>query len=569
MTIERRELSTDVLIIGGGAAGAMAAIKAMNKGAETLVVTKGNFPSGNTSIAAWGYAVALGNADPRDNPQVHFEDAIKTGNGLNDRKLLRTWVTKIVEITREMDSWGNLPLIREDDKLAQRPFDGHTYPRMVHLNNTTGKAVTQCLGSKGKEMGLPVLENTIVGGILKKDGKVVGAWGIQYQTGELLFIRAKAIILATGGLGHLYPITDNVKTITGEGYTLGFRAGAELIGMEFCHFVPTIRYPERMRGRGPVSNLLDNGGAGLYNALGERFIKKYYPDTMEKGRSSEELTRAIGLEIGEGKGTARGTVYLDTSNVPPEVQKELFSEVWDNAARAGVDLNYQPIELSTHPHDHVGGVRIDVTASTAVPGFFAAGEAAGGSHGASRFAGGALADALAFGAIAGESAADYAKQLEKPSPWDEQQLAEVQNRIETLLSTKEGVKPSELQESIQMVAYTYLNAGRNEKGLNKALGELQRLEQQMIPQMSAWAEDQEQRAFRLREAIEVDGQLELSKIIATAALCRQESRGKYYGGHYRSDFPTQDDKNWLKNIILKRELDGAISYRTELPVMED
>ncbi|MFC1909066.1 FAD-dependent oxidoreductase [Chloroflexota bacterium] len=532
MTIERRELSTDVLIIGGGAAGAMAAIKAMNKGAEVLVVTKGPFPSGNSSIALAGYAVALGNADPRDNPQVHFEDALKTGNGLNNRKLLRTWVTKIVEITREMDSWG-IDFVREGDKLEQKPWEGHTYSRMVHHHMTTGKAVTQCLDKKSKEIGVPALEHTIVGGLLKQDNKVVGAWGIQYQTGELLFIRSKAIILATGGMGHLFPITDNVKTITGEGYTLAFRAGAELIGMEFCHFLATACYPEKIKvGHvflGYINNMINNG-ARLYNSKGERFMKKKFPDTLEKGLGGEEFTRAIGLEICEGGGGPHGGVYLDVSDIPVEMQKTVFAKVWDNAARAGVDLSYQPIELAPNPHDLVGGVVIDETGSTGVPGLFAAGEATGGAHGASRFGGSALAEALAFGAIAGESAADYAKQLEKPSTWDEEQLAGVQNRIETMLSTKEGVKPSELKRSIQMVAYNFLNAGRNEKGLKKALGELQRLEREMLPRMIAQAEDEKERAAQLREAIETDGQLELAKIIATAALCRQESRGGYFGG---------------------------------------
>ena len=218
-TLEISKISTDVLVVGSGAAGAMAAIKAMAEGAEVLVVTKGPFPSGNSSIALAGYAVALGHADPRDNPQVHFEDSIKAGNGLSNQKLVRTWVTKIVELTREMDSWG-IDLIKDGDKFAQRPWEGHTYPRMVHHHLATGKAVMKCLGKKSREIGVKVLEHTIVGGLLKKDGMVVGAWGIQYQTGQLLFIEATAVILTTGGMGHLFPITDNVKTITGEGYTL-------------------------------------------------------------------------------------------------------------------------------------------------------------------------------------------------------------------------------------------------------------------------------------------------------------------------------------------------------------
>ncbi|MBA7624508.1 Fumarate reductase flavoprotein subunit [subsurface metagenome] len=571
VTLERSKMSTDVLVVGSGAAGAMAAIKAMAEGAEVLVVTKGPFPSGNSSIALAGYAVALGNADPRDNPQVHFEDSIKAGNGLSNQKLVRTWVTKIVELTREMDSWG-IDLIKDGDKFAQRPWEGHTYPRMVHHHLATGKAVMKCLGKKSQEIGVKVLEHTIVGGLLKKDGMVVGAWGIQYQTGQLLFIEAKAVILTTGGMGHLFPITDNVKTITGEGYTMAFRAGAELIQMEFCHFLPTVCYPEEMKMPsvilGRVNGLINKGGARLYNAWGERFMKKYYPDRGDTVGGGEELTRAIGLEIYEGKGSPHGGIYLDVSDVPPEMQKTDFADIWDKAARASIDLGYQPIELAPYPHDLVGGIKIDETGSTGVPGLFAAGEAAGGAHGASRFGGSAVADALAFGAISGRNAAHYAGQVEKQSPPDEQQLGEVQGAVETLLSRKEGIKPSVLTKSVQTLANDYLNVGRDEKGLKKALGKLEQMEREMLPQMSAWAEDRKESAAILRQAIEVDGQLELARAIATAALQRQESRGGYFGGHYRTDHPSQDDENWLKNIVLKRE-HGAISCRTEPPVTED
>jgi fumarate reductase (CoM/CoB) subunit A len=380
MMPETKVINTDVLVIGGGGAGAMAAIKALAEGDEVLVVTKGPFPSGNTSIALWGCSVSLGHADPRDNPQVHFDDTVTGGNGLNHRKMVRAWVTEIVELTKEMDRWG-IDLIREGDKFSQSPWPGHTYPRMVHHHNNTGRAVTQCLGKKSKEIGVPVIEHTIVGGLLKKDDAVAGAWGIQYQTGQLLFIQAKAVILATGGMGHLFPRTDNVRTVTGEGYTLAFRAGAELTEMEMCRFILSICYPEKMTlaagFRAPVdfhliSHLL-NREARLYNGLEERVYGKKHPDTEERGRGNEQLIRDIGFEICEGRGRVHGGVYLDVSDVPPEMQKKDFAVLWDTAARIGVDLSYQPIEVAPHPHDFIGGVRIDETTRTGVPGLFAAG----------------------------------------------------------------------------------------------------------------------------------------------------------------------------------------------------
>ena len=207
------------------------------------------------------------------------------------------------------------------------------------------------------------------------------------------------------------------------------------------------------------------------------------------------------------------------------MQKSLFPKLWESAQRAGINLSYQPIELAPNPHDLVGGVKIDETGSTNVQGLFAAGEAAGGAHGASRFGGSALAEALAFGDISGRNAAFFAREKNTLSLLGEKKKVEVQNRIKVLLSKKEGIMPSELRRPIQQVANNYLNVGRNKEGLEKALQEIDHIEQEMLPHMTCWAEDQKERGARLRQAIEVDGQLELAKIMATAALCRQESRG--------------------------------------------
>ncbi len=570
MMLATKEFNTDILVVGGGGAGSMAAIKGMAEGAEVLVATKGPFPSGNTSIAARGYAVALGHAAPNDNPDAHFEDVIRAGQGLNNRKVVRAWVNEIVDLTKEMDTWG-IGLIRKGDKFAQLPWGGHTYPRLVHHHMTTGKSVTKCLSEKSRQIGVQALENTIVGGLFKGDDRVVGAWGVQYRTGQLLIIKAKAVILATGGMGHLFPKTDNIKAITGEGYSLAFRAGAELVDMEMTRFQLFICYPKKI----PVAQsfnryirpLINSGGARLYNGLGERFMKKHYPDTGERQRTREQLTRAIGLELCQGRASAHEGVYLDASDAPPEMQNTVLSEVWSKFGRAGIDLSYQPIELAPYPHDFLGGVRINETAATGVRGLFAAGETAGGSHGAGRLVGSALSDALAFGAIAGKSAAHYARKYKKPMPLDKEQLQRVQQNIMALCSKKGGIKPSELKKNIEAVAHKYLNVVRNEEGLKKALQELERIKHQMLPLLSARETSRKKSAVRLKEALEVQGQLDLAALIATSALGRQESREGLAGGHYRSDYPSQDNKNWTKNIVLKSE-QGGISSRMVLPVEE-
>ena len=569
--LERKEINTDILVVGGGGAGAMAAIKAMEEGADVLVVTKGPYPAGNTSIALAGFGVALGNADPRDNPQVHFDDIIRVGKGLNNRKLVRTWVNKIIEITAELDTWG-IDLIREGDKFAQRPWAEHTYPRMVHHHWTTGKAVTQCLRQKSEAMGIKALPHTTIGGLLTGEEGVVGAWGVETRTGQFILVKAKAVVLATGGMGHLFPITDNVAIVTGEGYSQAFRAGAELMDMEFCHFLPSPCYPEEIKTQQTflryLREVIDYGGVRFYNGLGERFLKAHYPDTPLKDIINEDLTRSIGLEMCEGRGSAHGGVYVDFSDVPKEILKKAFSKVWNRFERSGIDLSYQPIEMAPAPHDFLGGVRIDETGRTNVPGLFAAGEATGGSHGASRIGGSALAEALAFGAIAGTNGAQYAGQFTTPLPLNKGQLQEVEGQIEALLSREEGIDPSELKRKIQAIAHRYLNAVRNEEGLNKALQKMEHMEQEELTRMSARGAGQKESATKLSRALEVDGQVELVKVMATAALLRTESRGGDFGGHYRSEYPSQDDENWLKNIVLKKE-EGSISYHTVPPVMEE
>ena len=208
MTVKIQNLDTDVLIVGGGGAGAMAAIKAMNEGVSVLVATKGPFPSGDTSIAKGGFSAALGHADSRDNIDIHYNDVLKAGRGLNNQKVTKTWVTGIIEIAGELDAWG-VDLARENGKLAQRfARGGHSYHRQVFHETSPGKSIIKCLRNKCLETGVHALDHTIIGGLIKDHDKVTGAWGINLSNADLLFIQAKAVILATGGIGHLFPITD-------------------------------------------------------------------------------------------------------------------------------------------------------------------------------------------------------------------------------------------------------------------------------------------------------------------------------------------------------------------------
>ena len=343
------EISADVLVIGSGSAGMMAAIRAQSAGANALIVTKGPAPSGNSSKALSGYAAAFGHSDPRDNPDIHFGDVVRNGIGLSNQKLVRKWVNQICGLTEEMTTWG-LDLIRIDGKYSQIPWEGHSFPRMVHHHRVTGKYLMKCLGAKSTALGVKTMSHTIIGGLFKHDGQVNGAWAVNYQTGDVYVIRCKSVIVCTGGVGAMYPLGDNVGAVTGEGYALAFDAGTDMIGMEFGHFLPTPIFPEKMQARfvfsGLVNGLINEAGARLYNGNGERFMYRHFPETGEKRQCSEQVSRRICEEIVAGRGGAHGGIYFDASDVPAEFrEQDRYRRLFELADRADMNLKRDPIEL--------------------------------------------------------------------------------------------------------------------------------------------------------------------------------------------------------------------------------
>ncbi len=560
------EISVDVLVVGSGSAGVMAAIRAHSGGADVLVVTKGPWPSGNSSKALSGYAAAFGHADPRDNPDIHFGDVVRNGIGLSNQKLVRKWVDEICGLTREMTTWG-LDLIRDGDTFSQIPWEGHTFPRMVHHYRVTGKYLMKCLAAKSGQLGIKALSHTIVGGLFTHEAQVNGAWAVNYQTGDVYLIRCKSVIMCTGGVGAMYPFGDNVGAVTGEGYAVAFDAGADLIGMEFGHFLPTPVFPEKMQVKfvfvGFVNGLLNEGNARLYNGLGERFMYRHYPETGEKRRSAEELTRRIAEEIFAGRGGARGGIYFDVSDVPDTFREhDRYRRMFELADRAGMNLKCEPIEFVTYPHDLVGGIKIDEAGRTNVPGLYAAGEAAGGSHGASRFGGSALSDCLVFGSAAGLDAASFARGQNHSIEIAPAQLDACRTKISGWYAGR-GPRPRDVLNELSDMAFRHLNMVRSADRLNAVLAQVSRIRSNDLPALSVSSGPQA--PAQMREAIEAEGQTRLCELMAHAALERKESRGGFFGGHYRIEFPDTDDDNWLENIVLGNR-GGHIVVSHEAPV---
>ncbi len=562
LPIVRRE--TDVLIIGAGGAGCFAALKAAGQGANVIVLNKVPWLGGNTMIARAGYSAAMAANDPRDNPDVHFHDTVRGGDYLGNQKLLKAVCQKNVEATLELIEWGAAFRKGPDGRLDQgkTPNAGHTYPRAVRVAGEfshVGKVIMDLLQLRMKERRIEVIGNVMVTRLLTSRGKVAGAVGVDWRAGSLLVFNAKTVVVATGGTGRLYRYTDNPTYMTGDGHAVMAEVGAEMVDMEFCDFQLAAFYPPQIFGYPPnCSGWLAAGGI-LLNSRGERFFSKYFPDRPNEAECLRtEINKAAAWEILEGRGSPNGMVYLNCSGVPRHWMMTARQDMVSHFKRAGVDLTWQPMEVAPANHTCLGGLRVNEHAeSTTIEGLYAAGESVGGWGGSNRLGGNALAAALGTGIIAGESAAARSRNLPLPGI-DEDQVAGERARIQGLLDRKEGVKTGEIKSRVQEVIQENLWLKRNAEGLRSAVKKLEALEKEALPELSVPRGSRTARYLWLRESLEAANLVRCGRMVAAAALAREESRGS----HQRTDFPEIDNVKWLKNVILRQD-EGTLKVRTE------
>src|ERR1700685_1462921 len=431
----------DVVIIGAGGAGLRAAVEASAAGARVAVITKTLLGKAHTVMAEGGIAAALSNVDERDNWRVHFSDTMRGGQYLNNPRMAELHAKEAPDRVRELEAWGALFDRTADGRILQRNFGGHRYPRLAHGGDRTGLAMIRTLQDHGIHLGLDVfMEHTIVT-LLKDGNRIAGAFGYDRERGRFHLFRAKAVVLATGGIGRAYKITSNSWEYTGDGHALAYDAGASLMDMEFVQFHPTgMIWPPSVRGILVTEGVRGEGGV-LRNKNGERFMFKDIPpayvnqtaDSEEEGwrytqgdknarRPPELLTRdhvarGIRREVQEGRGSPHGGVFLDIAwikeripNAAEHIKKKLPSMYHQFKQLADIDITQEAMEVGPTTHYMMGGVRVDAESQmTDVPGLFAAGECAAGLHGANRLGGNSLSDLPAFGERAGEYAAEYAK----------------------------------------------------------------------------------------------------------------------------------------------------------------
>ena len=554
-------VQTDVLVVGSEGAGARAAIEVDAQGKKAILATKGIFGgSGVTLMAPFSCCVAFGHEDPRDNPDVHFEDAVTGGKFLNNQELVEVFAKESPRDILDLESYGARFEKREDNRFVQAKMPGHRYPRAVYYDFATGLEFRRGLKREVSRRGIQVWEDLFVTEILVEDGRVSGALCVDIRTGKLLVVDCPAVILATGGnLELYYPYNDGSCDVTGDGSALALRVGAELVDMEFQQFFPTgLVWPPALIGVIWIGDLRYRLGGHLYNKWGERFMKRYDAERMEL--STRDITaRAIVCEILDGRGSPHGGAYLDVSHLGNNIIENYVAEVFPNFSfrgysilKAGLDIRKDAMEVAPMAHFTMGGVRINGRCETNVAGLYAAGEVTGGLHGANRCEGNALPETQTFGAIAGREAAQYVE-ASKATQTRNALVEKVKEKAFPFLNRKDGIRHFEIRKKLQDIMWRQVGVVRTTEGLEKGVEELERIRQEDLGRLfvkhTGLAYNRE-----LFEALETINMVLVGEAMARSAVLRKESRG----AHYLRDLPERDDKNWLANAIVWLEDDDLV-----------
>ena len=539
--MEIKTISTDVLIIGSGGAGSRAAIEVDDAGLKAIIVSKGlSFRSGCTGMAEGGYNAVFKTVDKDDSIDAHFNDTLKGGSYLNDKKLVEILVSESPKRLVDLENYGALFDRQESGEIDQRPFGGQSFRRTCYQGDRTGAELLNALKEEIIRRDIECIDEVMITSFVTDGNQVIGATGLNLKDSSLIYFKAKATILASGGAGQLYPVTSNTFQKNGDGYAISYRAGANLVDMEQVQFHPTgMVAPESKKGV-LVTEAVRAEGGKLINSEGERFMSKYAPEKMELA-TRDVVARSIYQEIIEGRGTENGGVYLDISHLDDDYIDEKLETMVLQFENVGVDIKHGPIEVAPTAHHFMGGLKINTDASSSLDNLFGAGEVCGGVHGANRLGGNALADTQVFGRIAGVSASKAAKESKLKS--NEEMVREEASRIEGLIK-KGSIKPKEFKNRIKNLMWEKVAIVREEKTLNEALGQLQEMQKELV---NLDESKKKQYNTDLVTALEVINMVEICILTVKSAIIRRESRG----AHFRSDFPETKDE-WKKSIIINK-----------------
>jgi len=579
----------DVVVIGAGGAGLRAAIEARQAGLRTALVCKSLLGKAHTVMAEGGIAAALGNVWPEDNWRVHFRDTMRGGKLLNNWRMVQLFAQEAPERVLELEEWGAAFDRTPGGLILQRDFGGHRYARLAHVGDRTGLEMIRTLQFRAVHLGVDVFMEVTIQRLLTDAGRVAGAFGYRRGDGGFVLFRAPAVVLATGGFGKVWKYTSMSWESTGDGVLLALEAGADLIDMEFVQFHPTgMVWPPSARGILVTEGVRGDGGV-LRNREGRRFMFDYIPEffraeTAETEEEADrwytdkkhnrrppellprdEVTRAIYYEVKAGRGSPHGGVYLDiASRRPAEYIKARLPSMYHQFKElAGVDITREPMEVYPTCHYAMGGVRVDAdSAASTLPGLFAAGEIAGGLHGANRLGGNSLSDLLVFGRRAGLYAAQYVQALRNHPQVALDQVAEAARDLLRPFEGPGGENPYALQAELQETMQELVGIFRTGDELRQALDRIavlgERLQRVRVEGGRAFNP-----AWHL--ALDLRAMLRTAEAVTLAALERRESRG----GHSRLDYP-QADPEWGKVNVVVRLHNGRLELeRVPLPPLPD
>lgn len=546
---EFETLDTDVAIVGSGGAGLMCALHLAKAAPEldVTVVSKGAVGrSGCTRMVQGGFNAVL---NPKDSLALHFKDTLEGGKYLNDQEMAWTLVNDAPRAIEELEEAGCSFDRAEDGSIHQKAFGGQAFDRTIHKGDLTGVEIMGRLLESTYRTSPRELGDARALDLLVDDDGVAGLTVLDIATGEVVVVRARVVVVATGGAATMYRIAAPAKEKTGDGVAMCYRAGLELRDMEMLQFHPTgILAGDSSLTGAVLEEGLRGAGAHLYNACGERYMERYDPERMERS-TRDVVSRASYMEIMAGRGTPAGGVMIDISHVGAKKVERLFPGMVARSRHVGKDLAREPMEISPTSHFHMGGVITDEHCQTSLPGLLVAGEDSGGLHGANRLGGNGVAESIIFGGRAGDTAAALARERELRDPAPAQISSSAEKAMEPL-KRESGPAPFDVTRELKEVMWEGCGLVRDRESLQNA--------SKRISELSEKADEISVPGPRVmnyawQETLDLHNQLAVARTMIDSASMREESRGS----HYRSDFPDQADNRWLRYIVAKMKPDGS------------
>jgi len=585
----------DVLVIGAGGAGLRAAIEAANAGVSVGLICKSLLGKAHTVMAEGGMAAAMANNDDRDSWRVHFADTMRGGQYVNNWRMAELHAKEAPDRVRELEGWGAVFDRTPDGRINQRNFGGHRYPRLAHVGDRTGLELIRTLQDHAVYLGMTVhMEHTVIDLILD-NGRAAGCLAYDRERGRFHVFAAKAIVLATGGVGRAYKITSNSWEGTGDGHALAFRAGAELMDMEFIQFHPTgMVWPPSVRGILVTEGVRGEGGV-LKNSEGRRFMFDDIPDNYKPQTASDpeegwrytqgdksarrppelltrdHVARCINREVKAGRGSPHGGVFLDIAWIKEKIKdseahikRKLPSMYHQFKELADLDITKEPMEIGPTTHYIMGGIRVDAdTQETTIPGLFAAGECASGINGANRLGGNSLSDLIVFGKRAGEFAAEFAQKNGQAHVDDTVVDNGIRTSLEPFDRGESGENPYKVQADLQETMQALVGIVRQESEMREAFARIQQLKERAA---RVGAVGHREYHAGWHTCLDLRNLLTVAECITLSALERKESRG----GHFREDYPEKVAEFSTFNVVSKQVGGGSVSIsHAPIPPLPD